>query len=73
MKSLVPLLAPLMISSLYAQPEPFAKMKSRQVALSAIFSDRETFCIPQISTVFDPKGLFQQPLSISLKIRPEGE
>jgi hypothetical protein len=39
----------------------FAKIKLRQDALWAIFSDRETFCIPQISTVFDQKGVFQQP------------
>jgi hypothetical protein len=34
-----------------------------------MFSDRETFCIPQISTVFDKKGVFQQPLAISPVIR----
>jgi hypothetical protein len=28
--------------------------------------DSKAFCIPQISTVFDETGLFQQPLAISL-------
>jgi len=36
-----------------------AKIGLRQDSLSAIFADCETFCIPQISTAFDQKGLFQ--------------
>jgi hypothetical protein len=40
----------------------FAKIKSRQDALplQAIFSDRETFCIPQILAICVQMGLFQQ-------------
>jgi len=43
----------------------FAKIKSRQDALQAIFSDRETFCIPQILAICIEMGLFQQARLIS--------
>jgi hypothetical protein len=42
-----------------------AKMKSRQDAISAIFSDHKTFSIPQNLTVWSGNRVFQQQRLIS--------
>jgi hypothetical protein len=43
----------------------FEKIKLHQDALSAIFSDRETFCITPFLAICIETGLFQQAQAMS--------
>ena len=45
--------------------DKFAKMKLREDALEAIFSDFKAFCITRILAVFEERRVFQHPRDFS--------